>query len=106
MPDAGVTDPAFAGADVIPPVLTAAVTPAPGGPPPPPRTGDDFSALQPPPPADLYPMRFDVAHPERLSRLSTLLRLPLLLPLWLLSYVLQYVLFPVWIGARVAVICK
>ncbi len=106
--------------------------PLPGGPPPPPYLPDrgepaapaDSSAAvgdpgppappplaavgtrPPPPPEDQYPVRFDVAYPGRLSRLSTFFRLFLLIPVGLLSYVLQYVVFPVWIGARVAVICK
>lgn len=47
------------------------------------------------PPEDLpYPVRCEVAYPERLSRWKTLLRLPLLVPVYLFGYLVQTALFP------------
>ena len=47
------------------------------------------------PPDELpYPVRYEVAYPERLSRWKTLLRLPLLVPVYLFGYLVQTALFP------------
>lgn len=47
------------------------------------------SSLPPPP----YPVTYDVAYPERLSRWKTLLRLPLLIPVWMFMYLVQSALW-------------
>ena len=54
----------------------------------------DIAATLPaaPPPAERYPVRFDVAYPERLSRWKTFLRLPLLVPVLLFAYLMQWAL--------------
>lgn len=63
--------------------------PLPAPPPPVPR-----SLL---PPDQLpYPVRYEVAYPEGLSRWKTLLRLPLLVPVYLFLYLVQAALFPVF----------
>jgi len=61
---------------------------------------DGFGAVEPtprssplPPPPGPYPVTYDVAYPERLSRWKTLLRLPLLVPVWMFMYLLQPVLW-------------
>ncbi len=45
------------------------------------------------PPAEPYPMRYDVAYPERLSRWKTFFRLFLLIPALLFSYILTGFLY-------------
>lgn len=85
-------------------------------PPPPPPTGagadDGGPGLPPAPPirpewrpsreGDQYPMRFDVAYPERLSRWKTLLRGLLVIPasiyLALANYLLEIGIFMGWIA--------
>ncbi len=47
-----------------------------------------------PPPSPTYPVRYDVAYSDHLSRWKTLLRLPFLLPVWLFLYLVQFALFP------------
>ena len=73
-------------------------SPRPSGPPPEsPFLGWDGPTL-PPPPAlefraaatDPYPMRFAVAYPARLSRISTFFRLFFILPVWFVGLILQY----------------
>ena len=46
-----------------------------------------------PPPAERYPVRYEVAYPEHLSRWKTLLRLPLLVPVWIFMDLVQYALW-------------
>jgi hypothetical protein len=41
-------------------------------------------------PAESYPVLFDVAYPERLSRWKTLLRVVLVIPAWLFAWLLTY----------------
>jgi len=70
-------------ADAAPPAETTAMLPA------------------APPPAERYPVRFDVAYPERLSRWKTFLRLPLLVPVLLFAYLIQSALAVLFlVGAR------
>ncbi|MBA4180002.1 MAG: hypothetical protein C0506_05375 [Anaerolinea sp.] len=50
------------------------------------------------PPAELpYPVRYEVAYPERLSRWKTFFRLPLLLPVYLFLYLVQAALLPLFL---------
>jgi hypothetical protein len=106
-PAVGATEPVLAGSDLIPPVVPGTAPPERAVPPPPPRGGGtDFAAYPPPPPTDPYPVRFDIAYADRLSRLSTLFRVFLLVPLWVVAWLLQYLAVPVLVVARIAVILK
>jgi|GEM_PF-445068 len=96
----GGPSPSPASGPAVPPVVP---------PPPPPPAGEPGLAWTPPPPpppawtpplplgGEPYPMRFDIAYPERMSRASTFFRLFLLLPvllfLWLLSQFVSAALF-------------
>lgn len=83
-------------------------TPAPGAEPTPPPPPDDRATAaadalkQPespvvpgwtPPPREAYPTRFDVAYPERMSRLKTLLRIFLLLPVMLAAGIIAELVY-------------
>ncbi len=67
--------------------------------PPPPPVAHEYAPTSPPP--EPYPMVYEVAYRERLSRLSTFLRLPLLLPVYvfdaILGYLLGIAMFAGWI---------
>ncbi len=58
----------------------------PPSPPPPPAANADHGE---PPPSDRYPMRFDVAYPEGLSRWKTALRMFLIIPAWLFAWMVS-----------------
>ena len=86
-------------APVTPPGL--AFEPAPNVPPPPPER--PLAAIPARPPGSPYPMRYDVAYPERMSRWKTLLRLPLVIPAYLFVEFLQYVVFALFVVGWTAV---
>lgn len=72
-------------ANIPPPSPPVGPPPGEGAPTPTPSS----SRLPPP-----YPVTYDVAYPERLSRWKTLVRLPLLIPVWLFMYLVQSALWP------------
>jgi hypothetical protein len=87
-PDAGV--PPLPGE---PPVPSLAVPPSPGEPPPPVPPAPPIPVPPEPVPAERYPMRFDIAYPEGMSRWKTLLRLFLVIPPYLILQLLNYFLY-------------
>ena len=89
-------------ADIEPgaPVAPETVAAAESAPPPPPEAPVFVAPTiappwtpPPPPPPERYPMHFDVAYPERLSRLSTFFRIFLLVPVYIFMQLVSYLLF-------------
>jgi hypothetical protein len=74
--------------EAAPSGIAVADTPPPAPPSAPPAAPD-----VPRPPGQPYPMRYDIAYPERLSRWKTLLRGILIIPAWLVLDLLQWLLF-------------
>lgn len=85
-------------------MLEAAGRPVPTPPPePPPSPPPPVVAAPPPPRGEPYPMRFDVAYPERLSRWKTFFRGILVIPVYLFAYLVAYIPFSVFFAARTTI---